>query len=197
MVLNSIFELDCKVKIFAQVKASKKFLADSHYNIHCNKRFFGWLTDFVSFGELVVLIIEGDQIINRIREELGPALIEKAVKEKPLSIRAKFGICQGINVAHASDCVSNASREISLWKKEFNLDVPDPYDLSESYIAKYSNYEYVETEHYRKIVSKMKENDCDQETLEQKIFCLLRKENPVIEDSELTSFSKLILNSIN
>jgi len=194
--LKGILDLDCVIKNFAQVRASEEFLANSHYNLHRERHFFKWLTEFAAWGELVVLIIEGDQIIKRVREELGPTIVEQAIREKPFSLRAKYGICKGVNVAHASDSVSSASREISVWKKEFVLDSDDPNELVQSYISRYSRYEYVNTGHYRKLIFKLNENSDSQKSIENKISRLLQRENPDAAAKKIVSFSELITNAV-
>ena len=77
-------------------------LAQEHYIEHSQKDFFNPLCVFLTSGTVVALIIQGDNIISRIREEI-PVL------------RKMFGTDFRKNAVHASDGPESAEREIKLW----------------------------------------------------------------------------------
>ena len=118
-------------KVFAELlshdfkfKGLKEFtlshaLAEAHYVVHKGKRFYPWLIKFIKGGPVVAVIIEGESAISKIRELLGATLVQNADSE---SLRGKYGIWGGINIAHASDSKTTAEQEINLWTKQGGLD---------------------------------------------------------------------------
>ncbi|MFX1475360.1 MAG: nucleoside-diphosphate kinase [Promethearchaeota archaeon] len=97
-----------------------KALAEQHYAIHKGKFFYPWLIQFIRVGKVVATILEGDNIVKRLRNVLGATFVEKA---EPDSLRGKYGLVGGVNVAHASDEPDNAEKEIALWTRRTSLDI--------------------------------------------------------------------------
>lgn len=196
-MLEDVLVLGCDVKAFAELKASRQFLADKHYYMHKGKPFYTWLIDFVSWGNLVVLVLEGERIISKVRNTLGPARVEQAVLERPLSIRAKYGMFEGVNIAHASDNISSSSEEISAWGLEFDLKYGiDAYDVARSYISKYSHQPYVNTMLYRRIANDLKNTPQMRKTAVKEIAKLLHEENLEMDEAKLSSFARILIRAI-
>ena len=97
-----------------------KSLAEQHYAVHKGKFFYPWLIQFIRVGKVVATVLEGDAIIKRLRGVLGATFVDKA---DPNSLRGKYGLVGGVNVAHASDEPGNAEKEIALWTRRTSLDV--------------------------------------------------------------------------
>lgn len=98
------------VKIVNKTKMMlSKDLLEKHYAEHVGKFFYGELTDYMSSGEVVVMIAEGGEgSIQKIREVCG------ATKNPAKgTIRDKYGIGEITrNVIHSSDSPENGEREI-------------------------------------------------------------------------------------
>lgn len=89
--------------------------AKNFYIIHKNKSFYESLTDFMSSGEIVVLVLEKENAINQWREIMGatdPALA------KPGTIRHTFGFSIERNAVHGSDGPDTAEWEINFFFPE-------------------------------------------------------------------------------
>lgn len=128
------------VLAFREILVSKK-LAQKHYAVHEGKPFYGWLIKFITSGPVVAMRVEGENVIQDIRGALGSTLAQKA---DPASLRGKYGIYGGINVAHASDSQQTASEEIELWEREVKLTRASAESVMkqmESYIKLYASKE--------------------------------------------------------
>ena len=84
--------------------------AEGFYAVHKDKPFFRTLTDFMSSGPVVVMVLEGQDVIRRNRELMGATNYKDA---KPGTIRADFANDIERNVVHGSDSPENAAKEIA------------------------------------------------------------------------------------
>ena len=75
-------------------------LTKAHYAEHTDKPFFPWLSEYIRSAPIMPLIVEGEDVITQMRTLLGNTMVKEA---SPESLRGKYGIWKGINVAHASD----------------------------------------------------------------------------------------------
>jgi nucleoside-diphosphate kinase len=64
---------------------------------------------FMLSGPVIALVLEGHNVIARVRELLG---VTDSRLAAPGTIRAEFGVDKTVNVAHASDSQEAAAREI-------------------------------------------------------------------------------------
>ncbi len=87
-------------------------LADRLYSVHKGKPFFDKLVKFILSGDVVVMVVEGDQAISRMRELNGATDPAKAAKG---TIRGDFATGVTENIVHASDSPESAKREISIF----------------------------------------------------------------------------------
>jgi len=87
-------------------------LAEKLYEGHRGKDYFEPLVDFVLSGDVVVMIVEGDRAITRMRELIGVTDPLKAAKG---TIRGDFGSSTRENIIHAADSAENAKRELELF----------------------------------------------------------------------------------
>ena len=83
--------------------------ARGFYIVHKERPFYDSLTDFMSEGPIVVIVIEGENAISRVREIMGATNPKDA---KPGTIRAEFATDVERNVVHGSDSQASASYEI-------------------------------------------------------------------------------------
>ncbi len=82
------------------------------YIVHKDRPFYGGLTDFMSSGPIVAMVLEGEDAIRKYREIMGATDVKKAA---PGTLRAKFGESIEKNAVHGSDAVETARREISFF----------------------------------------------------------------------------------
>jgi nucleoside-diphosphate kinase len=88
--------------------------AEGFYLVHKAKPFYGSLTDFMSSGKIVVMILERENAIEKWRKTMGvtdPALAE------PGTIRHQFGFSVERNATHGSDAPQTAEWEINYFYK--------------------------------------------------------------------------------
>ena len=88
--------------------------AEGFYIVHKARPFYGSLTDFMSSGEIVVMILEGENAIEKWRKTMGvtdPALAE------PGTIRHQYGFSVERNATHGSDAPQTAGWEINYFYK--------------------------------------------------------------------------------
>jgi nucleoside-diphosphate kinase len=93
-------------------------LADQHYAEHVDRPFYPPLREFMTGGNLVALIVSGDEAITVVRNLIGATDGRKAA---PGSIRGDLSLSNRENLVHASDSPDSAKREIALWFPEFAL----------------------------------------------------------------------------
>lgn len=84
--------------------------AEGFYAVHRERPFFGELCEFMTSGPVVVMVLEGDDVIARNRALMGATDPKKA---DPGTIRADFADSIGENIVHGSDAPETAAFEIS------------------------------------------------------------------------------------
>ena len=89
-------------------------LACQHYIEHTGKPYFERLINYVTADRSIVMVIEGENAIRKVRNILGPT---DPIKADRGTIRGDFGTDVTINVVHGSDSANSAEREISLFFK--------------------------------------------------------------------------------
>lgn len=83
--------------------------AGGFYAVHRERPFFGELTDFMSSGKIVVMVLEAEGAIARWRDTMGATDPAKAA---PGTIRRELGTSIGNNCTHGSDAPDTAAFEI-------------------------------------------------------------------------------------
>jgi nucleoside-diphosphate kinase len=89
--------------------------AETHYDEHRERPFFGELVDFITSAPLVALILEGQDAITAARQLIGAT---NPLEAAPGSIRGDFAIEVGQNMVHGSDAVESGQREAALFFPE-------------------------------------------------------------------------------
>jgi nucleoside-diphosphate kinase len=82
---------------------------NEHYAHVASKPFFPEIRNFMQSTPVIALALEGDNVIDKVRELLGPTDSTKAPKG---TIRGDLGKTVMINVVHASDSPENAATEL-------------------------------------------------------------------------------------
>ena len=83
--------------------------AEGFYAVHRARPFFGELTDFMSSGKAVVMVLETEGAIAKWRETMGATDPAKAA---PGTIRRELGTSIQYNCTHGSDAPETAAFEI-------------------------------------------------------------------------------------
>ena len=81
-----------------------------HYAHVADKPFYPEIERFMSSRPVIVMALQGDDIVARVRDLLGPTDSRKAAKG---TIRGDFGTDMMVNVVHASDSEENGRLEIA------------------------------------------------------------------------------------
>jgi nucleoside-diphosphate kinase len=92
--------------------------AKGFYAVHRERPFFESLTDFMSSGPAVVMVLEGENVITRYRELMGATNFEEAAEG---TIRREFATDIEKNVVHGSDAPETAAFEISYFFNSFEI----------------------------------------------------------------------------
>ncbi len=92
--------------------------AEGFYAVHSDKPFFNSLTDFMSSGPIVVMVLEGENVISKNRELMGATNYKDA---DPGTIRADFATDIEKNVVHGSDAPETAATEIKYFFSELEI----------------------------------------------------------------------------
>ena len=92
--------------------------AQGFYAVHKGKPFYNSLTDFMSSGPIVVMVLEGEKVIERYRELMGATNYLEAAEG---TIRRDFATDIEKNVVHGSDSSESAAFEIAYFFNSFEL----------------------------------------------------------------------------
>ena len=113
--IKSFFQKN-KLKILKskKVKISKEE-ASEFYKVHQTKPFYDKLCDYLSSGPIVVMILEGVNVVAENRKLMGATDPTKADEG---TLRKMYGISIDKNSVHGSDSVENAKIEIDFFFKD-------------------------------------------------------------------------------
>ncbi len=95
-----------------------KTLAETHYAMHKGKPFYDALLRFMTSAPVIVMALEGKDVINIARKLMGATFGSKA---EPGTIRGDFGVSNSFNLIHGSDSPESAQRELGLFFKPDEL----------------------------------------------------------------------------
>lgn len=89
-----------------------------HYAHIAEKPFYPEVEEFMSSKPVVALVLEGEDVVAKVRGMLG---VTDSRKAAPGTLRAEFGMDQMVNVAHASDSEETAVKEVRRFFAEDEL----------------------------------------------------------------------------
>ena len=92
--------------------------AKGFYAVHEERPFFDSLTDFMSSGPIVVMMLQGDNVIAKNRELMGATNFKDAAEG---TIRRDFATDIEKNIVHGSDAPETAAFEISYFFNAFEI----------------------------------------------------------------------------
>jgi nucleoside-diphosphate kinase len=92
--------------------------AEGFYAVHRERPFFAGLTEFMSSGPCVVMVLEKEGAVKAWRDLMGATDPGKA---DPGTLRKEFGASVGENAVHGSDSDENAVIEIAYFFSQLEL----------------------------------------------------------------------------
>lgn len=95
-----------------------KAQAEGFYAVHKERPFFGSLTDFMSSGPCIVMVLNGENVIQKNRDIMGATNYKDAAEG---TIRRDFATDIEKNVVHGSDSPASAAFEISYFFNQFEI----------------------------------------------------------------------------
>jgi nucleoside-diphosphate kinase len=87
-------------------------MAEEFYFIHKDKPFYEKLISYMTSGPVVLMALEGKDVVKRYRDLMGKTNPEEAAEG---TIRKLYAIDTTFNSVHGSDSIENALAEISLF----------------------------------------------------------------------------------
>ncbi len=116
-VLARIEEAGFRIVALRMIQMSKR-QAEGFYAIHKARPFFDSLTDFMSSGPSIVLVLEKDNAIEDLRKLLGAT---DPAKAETGTIRKDYATSVEANVIHGSDSPESAAMEIPYFFTKLQL----------------------------------------------------------------------------
>jgi len=92
--------------------------AQGFYAVHKERPFFDSLTDFMTSGPIVVMVLEGENVIARNRKLMGATNFKEAEEG---TIRRDFATDIEKNVVHGSDAPETAAFEIGYFFNDLEI----------------------------------------------------------------------------
>ena len=182
-----------KIIGFKNVQITKEH-AEKHYEELKGKSYYPGLIKFITLSNVIALILEGKDVIQKFRTYLGATLVENAEKD---TIRGKYGIYAGINLVHASDGLKTAENELTLWNKKIDL---NPSNDAVSNVTEYANKwiknEVNETESLRKLCLDLAANQNKKDEIEIKLLNNLKKECVELKIDKIKELVSIIIENI-
>ena len=116
--INAMFE-EAGLRIIAQrrIRLSRE-QAESFYEVHNERSFFGELVDYMISAPIVAQVLEGNDAVAHHRKIMGatnPAQAEVG------TVRKEFALNVQENSVHGSDSVENAAKEISFFFSDADI----------------------------------------------------------------------------
>jgi nucleoside-diphosphate kinase len=116
-VVKRLESAGIKIKAMKMLHMTKK-QAEGFYAVHKERPFFASLTDFMSSGPAVAMILEGEEVIATYRQLMGATHYKEAAEG---TIRRDFATDIEKNVVHGSDSPESADFEMNYFFNSFEI----------------------------------------------------------------------------
>ena len=116
-VIKRLEDAGLKIVAMKMIKMNKEH-AKGFYKVHEGKAFYDSVTDFMSSGPCVVMVLEGENAIEKYRKLMGATNYKEAEEG---TIRRDFAQDIEKNVVHGSDSKITASFEINYFFNELEI----------------------------------------------------------------------------
>ena len=113
-VIRRLEAAELKIAAMKMIRMTKE-QAKGFYRVHEGKPFYESVTDFMSSGPCIVMVLEGEEAITRYRKLMGATDFRKAEEG---TIRKAFATDIEKNIVHGSDGVETATFEIGYFFSE-------------------------------------------------------------------------------
>ncbi len=110
-IINRFESSGLNLKALKQLKLTRE-QAKKLYSIHQGRPFFEDLVDYVTSGEVVVMLLSGENAISIVRKIMGATDPKEA---EPGTIRGDYALDISENLVHGSDSKESAEREIPIF----------------------------------------------------------------------------------
>ncbi len=107
-ILSRIHKAGFRIVALKSMRLTKEE-AGGFYAVHKERPFFGELTEFMSSGKMIAMVLEAEGGIGKWRDAMGATDPKKAA---PGTIRHDLGTSIGTNCTHGSDAAETAAFEI-------------------------------------------------------------------------------------
>ena len=116
--INAVIE-DAGLRIVGQrrIRMTRQ-QAETFYEVHKERPFYGELVEFMTSGPVVVQVLEGDNAVAKYREVMGATNPAQAADG---TIRKLYAQSVGENSVHGSDSQDNARLEIAQFFKDGDI----------------------------------------------------------------------------
>lgn len=108
---------DLKIAALKMIHLSKRE-AQGFYAVHAERPFFDSLTDFMSSGPAVIMVLSGENAISKNRELMGATNPAEAADG---TLRKRFATDIEKNAVHGSDAPETAREEIGYFFPELEI----------------------------------------------------------------------------
>ncbi|MFT5468662.1 MAG: nucleoside-diphosphate kinase [Verrucomicrobiales bacterium] len=116
-VLKRLESEGFKIRGVKMISLTDELLAE-HYSHIADKPFFPNVVEFMQQTPVIAVAVEGENVINKVRDLLGPT---DSTKADPGTIRGDFGVDMQTNVVHASDGPDSAAAELKRFFSESEI----------------------------------------------------------------------------
>ena len=110
-IIKIIEDNDIKINQMKMLELTSP-MAEEFYNIHKGKPFYEKLISYMTSGPVVLMVLEGNDVVKRYRDLKGKTNPEDAAEG---TIRKLYAKDTTFNSVHGSDSIENALTEISLF----------------------------------------------------------------------------------
>lgn len=114
----SRFEKKGLKMVAAKLLKMDENMASKHYSEHIGKPFYEALVSFITSGPVLAMVWEGENAIKAVRKIVGKTDPHEA---GPGTIRGDMAAITRMNLVHASDSAESATREISLFFRDYEI----------------------------------------------------------------------------
>ena len=109
LIISRIYQENFRIVGLKKLFLSKRE-AEGFYYVHKDRPFFDELTDFMSSGPCLVMVLEAGGAIKKWRDLMGAT---NPAEANDGTLRKEFGSSVGENATHGSDAAETAAFEIS------------------------------------------------------------------------------------
>lgn len=116
-IIDRIIAGGFRIRALKMIHQTRK-QAEGFYEVHRGKPFYDGLTEFMSSGPCVVMVLEKEGAVKAWRDLMGAT---DPAKADAGTIRKEFGGSVGENATHGSDSDENAAIEIAYFFSKLEL----------------------------------------------------------------------------